>query len=244
MKSKKSLLVVFSLVLSSVMFVQLGFAQTRSVGVSEGDWFTYGFTFDFDTDMNLSFEECPLADFIDGETVTLTIQNVSGTNVTGQFHIEYENGTEESKTGSVDVTTGEGDLRNWVISEDLGADDSLYTLETEEKINETIPRTYHMNARDTNHLMYAFYTTLEEEGDYSNLTVDMFWDQQLGILTELSFNAEVQMNGTYMEMSAACIITESNIEDIPEFTQIAFIATIASVALLIGVIKKKGKLHS
>jgi hypothetical protein len=225
------------------MFVQSGFAQTRSVGVSEGDWFKYGFTFEFDTEMNLSFEDCPLADFIDGETVTFTIQQVSGTEVTGQFDIEYENGSETSKTASVDVDTGEGELRNWVISKDLGADDSLYSVETEETINETIPRTYNLNDRDTNHLMYAFYATLEEEGDYSNLTVDMFWDQELGVLTELSFAAEVQLNGTYMEMSAACVITESNLEDIPEFTQTAFIATAAAVALLIVVIKKKGKLE-
>jgi hypothetical protein len=192
--------------------------------------------------MNLSLEDCPLAEFLEGETVTFSIQEISGTNVTGQFDILFANGTQDSQTGSVDVATGEGDLRNWLISADLAANDSLYTLETEEKINETITRTYQLNPRDTNHLMYAFYATLEEEGDYSNLTVDMFWDQELGVLTELSFAADVQMNGTHMEMSATCVITESNLEDIPEFTQTAFIATVAAVALLIVVIKKKGKL--
>ena len=235
------LLIAFSLLLSVALFLQLGFAQTRSPGVSEGDWFKYTFSFEWNSDMNMSFEDMPFADFIGGEYVTLTIQQISGTNVTGQFTVHFENGTEEHQTASVDLVTGEGDLRNWVVSAGLGADDSLYTVDVDEKINETVTKAYHSSPRDTNHLTYLYNYSSEE--DYSNLSLDMFWDQDLGVLTELSFAAEAQVNGTYMDASASWIITDSNIEDIPEFTQTIFILTIAATALLIVVIKKKGKLH-
>ena len=239
MKLKKSFMISFSLLLSATMFVQLGFAQVRTAGVSEGDWFKYGFSFEWDSELDMTFEDFPFADFLEGEFVTLTIEEVSGTNVTGQFTIHFDNGTEHVQNGSVDLVTGEGDLRNWLISADLSANDSLYTSEINEKINETLIQTYHWGSRETNHLEYSYQYSSGE--NYSDLSVDMFWDQEMGILTELSFEAEVQLNGTSMDASALWIITESNIEDIPEFTQSAFLVVIVTVTLLIYIFKKKAK---
>ena len=232
-------MISFSLLLSATMFVQLGFAQVRTAGVSEGDWFKYGFSFEWDSELDMTFEDFPFADFLEGEFVTLTIEGVSGTNVTGQFTLHFDNGTEHIQNGSVDLVTGEGDLRNWLISADLSANDSLYTSEINEKINETLIQTYHWGSRETNHLGYSYQYSSGE--NYSDLSVDMFWDQEMGILTELSFEAEVQLNGTSMDASALWIITESNIEDIPEFTQSAFLVVIVTVTLLIYIFKKKAK---
>lgn len=223
------------------MFAQSGFAQVRTAGVSEGDWFKYGFSFQWDSELNMTSEDFPFADFLDGEWVTLTIQDVSGTNVTVQFTIHFENGTENLQNGSVDLITGEGDLRNWLISADLNANDSLYESEINERINETIIQTYHWGSRETNHLIYSY--NFSEGEDYSNLSVDMFWDREMGILTELSFEAEVQLNGTSMDASAFWIITESNMEDVPEFTQPVFMLVMATSILLISIFKKKGKLR-
>jgi len=223
------------------MFAQSGFAQVRTAGVSEGDWFKYGFSFQWDSELNMTSEDFPFADFLDGEWVTLTIQDVSGTNVTVQFTIHFENGTENLQNGSVDLITGEGDLRNWLISADLNANDSLYESEINERINETIIQTYHWGSRETNHLIYSY--NFSEGEDYSDLSVDMFWDREMGILTELSFEAEVQLNGTSMDASAFWIITESNMEDVPEFTQPVFMLVMATSILLISIFKKKGKLR-
>jgi len=77
------------LLLSATMFAQSGFAQVRTAGVSEGDWFKYGFSFQWDSELNMTSEDFPFADFLDGEWVTLTIQDVSGTNVTVQFTIHH-----------------------------------------------------------------------------------------------------------------------------------------------------------
>jgi len=107
--------------------------------------------------------------------------------------IHFKNGTEQVQSASVDLLTGEGDLRNWLISANLNANDSLYTSETNEKINETIIQTYHWGSRETNHLSFSYQFSSGE--DYSDLNVDMFWDREIGILTELSFEAEVQLHG-------------------------------------------------
>ena len=227
------------MLLSAILLLQLGVAQVRDAGVSEGDWFKYVFSFNYDSKLNITSEEFPFSDFLEGEFFKLTIEEVSGTYVTGQFMIHFKNGTEQVQSASVDLLTGEGDLRNWLISANLNANDSLYTSETNEKINETIIQTYHWGSRETNHLSFSYQFSSGE--DYSDLNVDMFWDREIGILTELSFEAEVQLNGTSIDASAFLIITESTMEDIPEFTQPILIVILPIMTLLI-LILKKGKL--
>ena len=220
------------------LIFQLSYAQVRTAGVSEGDWFQYNLSLDFDSILNFTSEDFPYADFLIGQQVTLEIMNVSDNDVTGVFTIKYENGTEYFQTGSVDLVNGEGDLRNWLISADLNAGDTLYASEPDEMINETILQTYHWGSRETNHLVYSYNFSSEE--DYSYLNVNMFWDKATGVVTELSFEADAFVNGTILAGSANWIITDSNIiEDVPEFTQLALILTIVAVTLSISVVKYK-----
>jgi hypothetical protein len=186
----------------------------------------------------MTSEDFPFANFLIGESVTLSIQNISGTNVTGMFTIEYENGTEYSQVGSLDLTTGDGDLRSWLIGADLNAGDSLYTSEPDEMINETLVQTYFWGARETNHLIYSYNFTSEE--DYSYLSVDMFWDKKTGVVTKLSFEADASVNGTIIDASAEWIITDSNIiEDVPEFTPFTFFLTVGVITISISILKYK-----
>ena len=220
------------------MSLQSGFAQVRTAGVSEGDWFKYGFTFDWDYELNATAEDFIFTDFLQSDWVILAIQDVTETNVTGQFTIHFENGTEKLLNGSVDLTTGEGDLRNWLISANLNANDSLYVSEADEMINETVNQTYLWDSTETNHLEYSF--DFIEGNDYSFLCLDFYWDRETGVLTELSFEAEVQQNGTLMNGSASWLLTESNLEYIPEFTQTALILMLVSMPVLISILKIKG----
>ena len=235
---KRILFVNFSILLFFTLFSQLTIAQVRTVGVEEGDWFKYNLSINYDSELNFSSEDFPLADFLVGEQIVFTIENVSGTNVTGFFTISYENGTEHSQYGSIDIITGEGDLRNWLISSDLNEGNSLYASETEEMINETITQTYYWGSRETNHLVYSFNFSSGE--DYSYLRADMFWDKELGIITELSFEADVRVNGTSYDASAEVIINESNVlESVPEFNSTSLILTIVVITLSISYLKYK-----
>jgi len=241
-KSKKSFFVLCSLLLSAAMFAQLAFAQARTTGVSEGDWFKYGFSFEWDSGLNMTFEDFAFSDFLEGEWAMLSVQGVSGTNVTGQFTIHFENGTETLMSGSVDVSSGAGNLAMWLISADLNADDFLYQSEfNEAMINETVIRDYHWGSRETNHIMYSYEYTSEELN--SSIRADMYWDQEMGILTQLSFNAELQQEGNTTAASVSCVITESNIENIPEFTQPALMLMLVTLTTLCFMIKKKRKLQ-
>ena len=223
------------------MFFQLCSGQVRTAGVSEADWFKYGLDLDWNYELDVTPEDFIFADFLEGDWIKLTIQDVSETNVTGQFTIHYENGTENFLTGSVDLISGEGDLRNWLISGDLITNNPLYETEIDEIINETITQTYPWGSRPTNHLVYLFNTSSGK--DYSTLNLDLYWDQEIGILTEMSFEAEMQQNGTLMVGSASLTLTEMIHENIPEFPQPAIILIIVIVPFLISILKiKKGTL--
>ena len=223
------------------MFFQLCSAQVRTAGVSEADWFKYGLDLDWNYELDVTTEDFIFADFLEGDWIKLTIQDVSETNVTGQFTIHYENGTENFLTSSVDLISGEGDLRNWLISGDLITNNPLYETEIDEIINETITQTYPWGSRQTNHLVYLLNTSSGE--DYSTLNLDLYWDQEIGILTEMSFEAEMQQNGTLMAGSASVTLTEMSHENIPEFTQPAIILIIAMVPFLISILKIKRNLR-
>jgi len=227
--------------LLAIICVQLAFSQPRTVGVLEGDWFQYVLNLDWDYELDVAPEDFIFADFLQGNWIKLTIQDVSETNVTGQFTIHFENGTEHLLTGSVDITSGEGDLRNWLISADLNANNSLYTTENDEVINETITKTYPSGSRVTNHLIYSFNYSSGE--DYSSLYLDMYWDKEIGILTEMSFEAELLQNGTNMDGSASLVLTESNLQQIPEFTQPEFIIIMVTSSFLIILYEIKGRFN-
>ncbi|KON33173.1 hypothetical protein AC477_01835 [miscellaneous Crenarchaeota group-1 archaeon SG8-32-1] len=236
MKFTKLFLISFTLLLSSIMIVQLGIAQVRTVGVSEGEWFKYGIELDWNYELEESPEDFIFTDFLEGDIITLTIQDVSGTNVTGQFTIHYENGSERILNGSVDLTTGEGDLRNWLISANLNANNPLYETEIDETINQTVSQSYPWGSRQTNQLLYSYNFSSGE--DYSSLNLGFYWDQEIGILTELSLEAEMQQNGTLMDGSVSLILTESNQQNIPEFPTIILVLLFILVTLLAIIYEK------
>lgn len=224
------------------MTIHLCVSQVRTAGVEEGDWFKYQLDLDWNYDLEESPEDFIFTDFLQGDNITLTIQDVSGTNVTGQFTIQYENGTEEVLTGSVELVTGEGDLRNWLISANLVANNPLYETEIDEMINQTITQIYPWGSRQTNQLLYSYNFSLGE--DYSALNLSFNWDQEIGILTELSIGAEMQQNGTLIDGSVSLMLTGSNHQNIPEFPESVLIGTILVLSALILVLKKRRKLSS
>ena len=99
MKYGKSLRFSIYFMMVFILLLQLGYAQERGAGVSEGDWFQYNLSLNFDSLYNMTSEEFPFADFLIGEQVILEIHNVSQSNVTGMFTIKYENGSEYFQTG-------------------------------------------------------------------------------------------------------------------------------------------------
>jgi len=155
------------------------------------------------------------------EWMSISVEDVSGTNITFQYTTHFKNGTEGTEGGYVDIDTGKGNMTFMAISANLNANDTLYTSGDYStwKINETIVRTYPDSVRDTNlfNMIWEYSWTHNETQYYYYFTENWFWDKSTGILVEDYF-AEINQTGEYITTwSALASITESSVWIAPEF---------------------------
>ncbi|MCW4015639.1 MAG: hypothetical protein NWF06_04655 [Candidatus Bathyarchaeota archaeon] len=240
MRVLKSLLVLFSLFCGVLMCSGLVFAQSGVVGVSEGDWFSYGFSFEwYSDDANMTVPEEDVFDYLmEGELIMFEVSEVLGSNVTGQFEINYENGTQQIISGWVDVTTGEGEFGNWLISSGLDANDFTYQSDFGEAINETLMFSSQLGLRETNHIEYSFGNTTDDDYYYV-FSVNMYWDKEVGVLVEMSFDGEMMADGNLTTAYGGWKLAESSIEHIPEFSAPVVVGSFVAATIAIFAIKKR-----
>lgn len=218
-------------------------AQTRKVGVSEGDWFKYGdISFDWSSnDPNATISD---PEWNETEWMMISILDVSGTNINGQKTVHYKNGTEETSGGYVDIDTGDGEnFTSFIISADLEENDAIYTsgYYSNLKINETIVRTYPDGVRNTNHLN----TTMEDHEVngteiYYYQSLNYYWDQSTGVLVEIYWES-LNQTGEYVTTASESIrITDSNIWVIPEFpTSTSILILLVVLTSTIAICKRR-----
>ena len=241
MSKKIVSLTLFSMILLSAMVVTSVVAQPRVVGVNVGDWFKYRvITANWSSDdPNATF---PLLEWNVTEWMLMSVEDVSGTNITFQSTWHLTNGTEVPQRGDVDIDTGDGNMTLSAISADLNVNDTIYSSfgHSTMKINETTVRTYPDSTRDTNHLN----TTMEYNvtGFYQYLSMNWYWDKSSGIFVEMAHEAISQAGGYTTTISVLLRITESNVWVVPEFPSF-LILPLFMISTLLAVILYRRK-HS
>jgi hypothetical protein len=253
-KFAASCLIFFVLALSLTLNGAL--AQARTVGVSVGDTFKYTYTLEFNS---TNSTDLTLPTMIDSlleqaraiEWEKMTILSISGTNVTAQTQLHFENGTEKTGISTSDIAIGQGNLTQFLIASNLSQNDPIYTTNSGQDIqiiNETIMRDYQSTDRQVNHQsIISDYNVTQEEAALLNLssfqqhnTEDIFWDRQIGVLVEMSYNMVTQSPTFNANISLNLNLIESNRLVIPEFPTIAHIAlVILASGAAIAIYKRK-----
>jgi len=234
-------LTLFSMFLLSAMVVTSVVAQPRVVGVSVGDWFKYrAITGNWSSDdPNATF---PLLEWNVTEWMLMSVEDVSGTNITFQSTYHLTNGNEVTQRGDVNIDTGDGNVTFSTISADLNVNDTIYSSfgYSTMKINETIVRAYPDSTRNVNHLN----TTMEFNvtGFYQYLSVNWYWDRSSGIFVEMAHEAISEAGGYTTTISVLLRITESNVWVVPEFPSY-LILPLFMISTLLAVIVYRRK-HS
>ncbi len=163
------------------------FAQSPSVGVTEGDKATYNCILQGSHDQSLSWEPWMLER--NQSTWEVTVTNVADTKVTYQLRILLANGTEETFPSQfVDLYSGGSNGPNYMIfvQANLNAGDSIYPGGTPYVVNDTTTRTYPSGQRTTNHV--NFHSPL----DYR----DVYLDKTTGVMVELTYTY-LDLAGTF-----------------------------------------------
>ncbi len=196
MNQKVVLLLFFLLVV--MLFSGVDFASAEgNVGVDLGQSADYTYAISGTTrDSNGSLtESMPFTvDYLE----TITIQQISGTNVTFEFDRDLLNGTEETGTSWVDVSDGNGTGFLIVVSANLNAGDLLYPDWTNENgtskgapvVNETITMKYGNAMIEVNHLNYTY--TVDSQPRSENY----YWEKMTGLILKWTLSgSEVVEDG-------------------------------------------------
>jgi hypothetical protein len=242
-KKKLSIALLLTFLLTATC-IALALAQPRTVGVFEGEWFRHGeISVNWESnDTSASFPPYGwewLEEWNETEWMTVTVESISGTNITSEVTQHFNNGSDKIRPGWIAIDSGNSsdytndtmDMTFMLISANLDENDTLYTSGdfSSWTINETITRNYPDTIRETNHL------NLTWEYSYSNFisvyyyhSMNYYWDRSTGILVEWSMQV-INHTGQYLtNWSIFSRITDSSVWVIPEFHH--------AVSLLFGII--------
>jgi hypothetical protein len=221
----------FTLVDSNVWVVH----SPRNVGIHPEDWFKYGVTLSWNSTTP------PTSDylynmFIGVQWVKVQVTGVSGTYVTGQTTLHYQNGTETTYSAWVDVETGDGgfgtfcSLNGVFIAANLGVGDATYTSQNIMIIDSTADRTYPGGARATNHA----------QGIPS---LSIYWDKLTGAFVEMNIKSTYTFTsplGTETVVtSVQLMLVDSGAWVVPEFSSMLLLALFTTLTLVAVVYKRK-----
>ena len=208
-----SMFLLFALVMAAS-------GQTRTVGVSMGDTFTYSYVVNWNSNDPSATVPSNLVSINETQWEKVSITAVSGTNITGTLTAHYKNGTETTIDGWVNVDTGDGEnMTALFISAGLVPGDSIYTGSDYSTylINETVSRTYPGGMRDTDHINTTAESSSSIIGNLS-ITTNMYWDKSTGFLVDLSIE-ESNQTGTYLTTWLEALqIIGSSVWPVPEFS--------------------------
>lgn len=209
--------VIFILYVSSIGIVS---AQTRLIGVKQGDTFVY----DTNNTSTSSFDAYQKMAKIRQETI-----HVSGIQMGSQF--EYIVYTESSlfEDGHTENSTGFAypeELNICFFGANLNAGDQLFPSSVNPKIKETIVRNFPEGTRELNH----FTSSSSEE------TYDIYFDKKTGVFVDASITIKFQDNTMFTQH---WVLKESNVWAVPEFPSLLILSGLMVAVPLIAIAYRK-----
>jgi len=189
----------------------------RKVSVKVGDWVKYG-NFDVAWSSNDPDSEMPGGIAILSETEWLenSVEAILGSKIKYKQLLHFKDGSEYSTTCWIDIDIGSGTALTF-ISSGLGPDDCIYASAPwfAWKLNETTSRQYIGVPREVNCLSITTPMQFGPPPAYPNSTGNFYWDEETGVLCELSMK-HLNQTGSYItSWSVFYEIVDTNLWEAP-----------------------------
>jgi hypothetical protein len=226
-------LIIF--LLASVLLLY-GLAPASAVtsykpGVKPGDSATYG-----QVKANWKSDLAPFSpvkDFLGTSSITVSVLNVVGTNITARQTYNYPNGTTRSEVWAEDVQSGTGNMSSaivWIIAGSLVAPDPIYESSSASTIGQTVQGSYAGSIRTVN----IINSTQPEPGGFCKFL--RIWDQNTGILLGFALNYTVSNANYHVSASAIMQMTGTSLWTLPEHTSTRAPSPILGLAVFLAAI--------
>ena len=206
-------------------------ASNYKPGVKSGDSATYG-----QVSANWKSNTAPVSpvkDILGASSITITVRNVVGSNVTTRQTFSYPNGTARSFTFVEDVQSGAGNVSSgiaWIIAGSLAAPDPLYESSSASTISQTVQGSYAGSVRTVN----IINSTQPEPGGFCKFL--RIWDQNTGVLLAFALNYTVSNANYQVSGSTSVQMTRTSLWASPEPTTTVVPTPILGLAAFIGTI--------
>jgi hypothetical protein len=196
-RSPNLVMVSLASILLACAFAPVSAVVSYQPGVKAGDSATYG-------QVNASWKSSvapfsPVEDFVGVSSITISVLNVVGTNVTARQTYNYPNGTSRSLVGVENLQSGAENVSTpiaWIIAGSLTAPDTLYNSSSADSIARTVQGVYAGSARTVN----IINSTQPEPGGFCKFL--RIWDQHSGFLIGFAMNYTVS-NANYQVSASA-----------------------------------------
>ena len=183
-----SLLILLCFIMTSTVLINV---RATVSGVSQGNVFEYNMI----AHWNSSTETVPaeVLEVNQTKTITITVTEVSGSNVSTKITTSYLNGTKATADGFCNIDTGEC-VGLPFIGANLNKNDLVDPSAPEPwYVNETVTRTYQNDSRETNYLKIEDNGSYEDVGEVTR-TYEYYFDRSTGVLVE--YTMEVSYGDT------------------------------------------------
>jgi len=202
MNRKIALSLIFVLIVTLFSCAESALAEgTVGVSVGQSTEYTYAFS---GTERFSNGTLNSSVPFDVGYIETITIQDISGTNVTIEVTRTQRDGTKETGNWWIDVSTGDGTATGVIISANRNAGEMAYpdwvnnesTTEGADIINETITMKLGETFIEVNHFEIMY--TVDNQSTYW----DYYWEKSTGLLVKFTImGTEVDEEGTTLYLN-------------------------------------------
>jgi hypothetical protein len=183
--NRESIFVAFLMFLLFFTMVGRASAQvtTPSAGVSPGNVFAYDFRAFWSSTNQTATVPADLVDLNKTETIRITITEVSGLMVLMDITGIYENGTEHTSQGSVNILSGSGvNGFGLIATPNLVKNNVVYPYgDVNFTINGTETRTYPFGERQASY----FTSNTTDSGQFVYAYDSIYFDRPTGVMLEL-----------------------------------------------------------
>jgi hypothetical protein len=235
---------VVACLLAALLFLTFSVLPADAVvGVKTGDWAKYSIGLSWDTSISV----LPTPDLAEFEWVKYEVKNVTVDYVSALVTWHSKNGTETSKTLTVNVVNQTGDIRdNILVQADIKEGDNVGVWasyagnSTSLPINETISRYYLGAFRQVNHVD-ATYSASPYEIHFVG-----YWDKATGIACEIAETFHAHISGQNVDFSLTFTLTETNMWNPTIWTQWwlwTAVLVITCIAVACALLVKRSRQH-
>jgi hypothetical protein len=231
MKQKMTTIII--ILLLATISTPIVLAQTVTVRVNPGDTFNYSYSNNWDsTDpaatVSTQYEELNTTQFI-----RITVITVSGSLINVDVTRHFNNGTEQTQNGNIDVNTQvlEIPYSALIIRADANPGEKIYPAGGHATLSDTATRTYDVGQIDT-----IRYISPDATGDNTQKT-EIYYSRTNGVGVEYNFVTQ-ETSGSYVTTTRETLLIKSWV--IPEFPAAAvLLILLLAIPIVLIAYKKK-----